>query len=90
METEDGLILLTCGDCVVASENIGLLNILSIIVCSSSYCGDSPSQILVKMAELVLCSPDGDERAPRNLFHLEIVAEIMDNLVDIGELDRKL
>jgi hypothetical protein len=42
------------------------------------------------MAELVLCSPDGDERAPRNFFHLVMEAEITDNLVDIGELATKL
>ena len=67
MQTKNGLILLTC----------------SILDVTCSYCGDSPCKIIVNMAVLVLCSPNGDKGAAIDLFHFVLKAEVTD---DIGEL----
>ena len=51
MQTKNGLILLTCRDCIVTKDDIVLLYILYV---SYSYCGNSPREVLVQMTVFIL------------------------------------
>ena len=84
----DGLVLLVRRNSVIPSVRAVMLSILDIV--ARSCCGGSQGQVLIKMTVLVLTSSNGDKRASRNFYHLEVDAKVKDVVVDIGELATKL